>query len=148
MISGKKTPRAQRGAFAVGPAPALAPGARDGDDRATVRREALDQLLEVADLAFRARIGARFHLQGLAHADRLDLRPVDALAYEVRLHRVSAPLRQLLVVLLGADAVGVSLDVDQLDRGELGEPRDHFLVGLRPRLGRQYGLVEVEQAGR
>ena len=35
-------------------------------------------------------------------------------------------------------------DVDQLERGELAEPRDHFLVELRFRVVRQHGLVEVE----
>src|SRR5271165_5825068 len=46
----------------------------------------------------------------LALAGSIEPRRSDPLCYQVRLHRIGATLREALVVVLRADAVGVALD--------------------------------------
>src|SRR6185503_10482233 len=104
----------------------------------------LDVHAAVLLAAFRGLVGR--HGLGLALADRGDLRGRDALAHQVRLHRGSATLRELLVVRVAADRIGVAggdhhLEVhaaqlvERLVDALLAVRTDHRLVEVEERIG-------------
>src|SRR5712692_7182159 len=130
----KKKPRARAGHSLI--ERDLSRRALDRDYSASIGGEAGDQLRAL--LA----VGAEFRRNGLAHADRFDPATIGAFADQVGLDAVGAPLRELLVVLLAADAIGMPLDHDGFHAGAVGELSDH--VAIQTRFRRLGDRVSIE----
>ena len=117
--------------------------ADDFDLDATIRLQAFDKLLVLAVF------GA--HLLALVASDRLlfalafgiDATGFEALADDVFLYRRGALVRQLLVVAVRADAVGMTDGNDDFELEFLG--LDGEVVELRLAFSTQHSLVVVEQ---
>src|SRR5215472_2292947 len=120
--------------------------ALDFDFDATVGRQTFDQrlaLLRIRLVADHARNRLR-----LTHAEGLDLVSRDALRHKVIADRVGTTLRQLLVVGLGSDAVGVTGHQNELELRHVLQLADDFPVDRGFALGLQDILVEIEQCRR
>jgi hypothetical protein len=105
-----------------------------------VRLQASDQSLTVLLFANYA-----WNWLGLAHAERFDLVFSNAFACQVGSNGSSTTLGKLLVVLLRAQAVGVTGHEHELKLLHFFDARNDFAIknGLALRL--QNGFVEVEQ---
>jgi len=113
----------------------------DFDYHATVGRQALDHRLALF------LVGAGLHRRRLAEAERFDLRSVGALGDEVGAHGVGAALGELLVVLRGAEAIGMAVHDDVADLAEVLELADDFVVECALGFVRERRLVELEKSG-
>src|SRR5205809_7198605 len=116
----------------------LSSRALDRDYSAPIGGEAGDQLRALFD------VGTELRRDGLAHAERLDLVRIGALADEVGPDALGAPLGKLLIVLRVAQPVGMHFDDDGLDARAGRELRDHVAVQSRLRRLRELRLRECE----